>query len=95
MNDRIAVWLVRYRIFLSVIGLLGVIALGYGVSKLYMNNSYKVFYDEDNPNRMAREFIKSTYSSDNSILFVVAAKDGEIFTRETLATIERITEQGW
>jgi len=95
MNDRIAEWLVKYRILLAVLGFFSVITMGYGVSKLYMNTSYKVFYADDNPNRMARDFIKATYASSDNFMFVVAPKDEQIFSRSTLASIEDLTERSW
>ena len=44
---------------------------------------------------MALEALENTYTKTNTVLFVLAPKDGDVFTRDTLSAIEDLTEASW
>jgi len=66
-----------------------------GAARLQFSSDIRVFFSEENPQLKAYEALENTYSQDNSILFVISTKEGGIFTRETLASIEKLTEGAW
>ncbi len=66
-----------------------------GLSKLYFDSSYRVFFSEDNPELLNLEAIEATYNESHNVIFVVAPKDGDVFTARTLSAIEQLTEQAW
>ncbi len=66
-----------------------------GLHKAALNNDYTVFFGEDDPKRMAYEHAKQEYTNDDTVFFVVTAKDGEVFDREVLAAVAELTEKSW
>jgi hypothetical protein len=44
---------------------------------------------------MAMHTLEENFTKDKNVFIVIEAKDGEIFTRETLAAIEELTAKAW
>jgi predicted RND superfamily exporter protein len=88
-------WLMRYRWAVIVVVLAAALAAMAGVARLAVNPDNRVFFSKDNPHLLALEELENVYSKDNNVLFVLAPKDGDVFTRDTLAAIEDLTEQAW
>lgn len=82
-------WLVIFVLLLVSIAAAG------GVTRLKFSDDIRVFFSKDNPQLLAYEALENTYSKSNSILFVIAPKDGRIFSHETLASIEALTAGAW
>lgn len=72
-----------------------VIGCGWGATKLVPDTDYKAFFADDNPELQAFLALQDTYTNTDSVLFVVQAQDGNIFTREHLQALRDLTEQGW
>jgi len=90
-----AEFVVKFRwVFLLVILLLVMLA-GMGAKNLFFNNDYRIFFNEDDPRLQAFESLQNTYTKNDNVLMALAPKDGKVFTRETLAAIEDITERAW
>ena len=66
-----------------------------GASRLTFSDDIRVFFDPDNAQLKAYEQHEDTYSKANSVLFVVEPKDGKVFTRDTLASLETLTAEAW
>ncbi len=88
-------WVIRNRLLIVVVCLAVVAALGYGGAKLRFDTSYRVFFSDDNPELLAFENIENTYVKDDSVVMVVAPRDGNVFTRDTLTAIEELTAAAW
>lgn len=95
MNDRLAIWLVNSRNKIAFVSLLIIIGLTMGLSQLQFNGSYKIFFDDDNEQLLAHQRNESIYIKSNNLLFVFEALNGNIYTRENLASVEDITHQAW
>jgi len=95
MSKSYAEWLVRWRylVLIAVVVLVAVAASG--VRLLYFKTDYRAFFSEDNPQLQAFEQIQNTYTKTDNVLFVLAPQDGNVFTKETLATVIRLTEAAW
>ncbi|MGD2055911.1 MAG: MMPL family transporter [Gammaproteobacteria bacterium] len=95
MAKSYADWLVRWRylILLAVIAI--VVVAASGMRLLYFKTDYRAFFSEDNPQLQAFEQIQNTYTKTDNVLFVLAPQDGNVFTRETLAAVIRLTEAAW
>lgn len=87
--------IIKWRWWLILLSLLLLFATASGVRFLTVNNDTRVFFSEQNPQLKALEALENTYTKDQSVLFIVAPKNGNIFTRETLAAIEDMTERSW
>nr|VFJ42351.1 MAG: hypothetical protein BECKFW1821A_GA0114235_1001112 [Candidatus Kentron sp. FW] len=87
-------WLIRWRYFILPLtfALVGLTTFGF---PLEFDADYRVFFDEDNPELLAFDKLQNTYTSDENFLFVLAPRDGEVFTRETLAAVAWLTEAAW
>jgi predicted RND superfamily exporter protein len=69
--------------------------VGLGAGKLEFSTNYRVFFSEANPELQAFEDLQNTYTKNDNILFVVDSADGDAFSKETLAAVERLTESSW
>ncbi|MHC4485142.1 MAG: efflux RND transporter permease subunit [Planctomycetota bacterium] len=88
-------WVVKYRWWIIIATIIVVLVASSGMRFLTINNDTRVFFSEDNPQLQALEALENTFSKDNSVLFAVAPKDGNVFTRKTLAVVEELTEASW
>jgi predicted RND superfamily exporter protein len=95
MGKAYAEWLVRWRYLILVITVILVAAAGSGVRFITFKTDYRVFFSEDNPQLQAFEQLQNTYTKTDNVLFVLAPKDGNVFTPETLASVARLTEAAW
>ncbi|MGH8455163.1 MAG: efflux RND transporter permease subunit, partial [Nevskiales bacterium] len=95
MEDRIARWLTDWRHPLALVSLLMIAALAYGVKFLYFQSDYRIFFRDDDPYLLSHELQQVEYTKSDSILFILAPADGEVFTRDTLAAVETLTAESW
>ena len=66
-----------------------------GVRNIAVTNDYRMMFSADNPELAAFNELENTYSESNRALIAVAPQDGNVFTRETLAAIEELTDAAW
>ncbi len=88
-------WVIRYRWPLILVTLLVLVASASGLKRIGLSNDYRYFFTEENPQLVAFEALQDTYTKDDSVLFVLAPKDGNVFTSETLAVVEELTKASW
>ncbi|MDH3670107.1 MAG: MMPL family transporter [Gammaproteobacteria bacterium] len=88
-------WVIRWRWWLMLLCIAATVAAGSGVRFLEFTTDYRVFFSKENPQLQAFEELQDVYSKNDNVLFVIAPKDGTVFTRETLATVEWLTEAAW
>lgn len=86
---------IRWRMPIILLSLVLVALAATGTQLLNFTSSYRVFFSEDNPQLMAFDALEKTYSKNDNVLLVLAPKSGNVFTRETLALIEELTQQAW
>ncbi|VFM95037.1 MAG: hypothetical protein BECKG1743D_GA0114223_100198 [Candidatus Kentron sp. G] len=72
-----------------------IIALAVGIKNLEFNGNYRVFFSEDNPQLQAFDRLEKTYSQDDNVIFMLIPRNGQLFSRETLAAVEKLTEMAW
>ena len=92
---RYAHWIIRWRWRVLLAALLFTMTLGYGGQNLWINTDYRAFFSEDNPQLTAFESLQDIYTKNDNILFVIAPKEGEVFTTGTMALIEELTAASW
>ncbi len=88
-------WVIRYRWWIILVSLLTFIGAGSGIQFLTFNRDLRVFFSEENPQLQALEDLENTYTKSDNVLLVLAPKNGHVFTRETLAAVEDLTERLW
>jgi len=87
-------WLV---IFLSLI------LVGFAFSGAFKNgqwsipfkSDYKIFFKEDNTQLNNYLDLQKIYSKSDNVAFIVAPKNGNVFTKETLTAIWELTNEAW
>ncbi len=95
MVERYTRWIIRWK-YLIVLGsfiLVGIAASG--AKHLHFSNDYRMFFGNDNPQLLAFEKMQQTFNKNDNILFVITPKNGQVFSRKTLAAIKDLTHQAW
>jgi predicted RND superfamily exporter protein len=95
MVETFAAWILRYRSLVIAATLVFVALAASGGRFLQFTTDYRVFFSEENPQLQAFEKLQNTYTKNDNVLFVLAPKDGNVFSRETLETVARLTEAAW
>jgi predicted RND superfamily exporter protein len=92
---RYAEWLIRRRWQVAIASILAAIALTAGAPRLTFNVEYSVWFSKENPELLAFEQIQKIYTRNDSILIVLAPKDGDAFSPDTLDAVEALTRASW
>ncbi len=95
MIERYATALLKWRWLVILLSVLSVLGLASGGRFLQFTNDYRVFFSEDNPQLQAFENLQDTYTKNDNVLIMLLPKSGQVFTRETLAAVEDLTERSW
>ncbi|MGI9533334.1 MAG: efflux RND transporter permease subunit [Thermodesulfobacteriota bacterium] len=69
--------------------------LGPGITKLGLNNDYRTFFSDDNPDLNAFDSLENTYTKNDNVLILIHPKEGDVFNKTTLGAIYEITEDSW
>lgn len=95
MNQRIAAFLVRHRLWLFLASLLVVGVAATGFSRLEYVADYKNFFSPDDPHLRAFEDLQDTFSRVDNVVFVLEPKNGKVLSPEGIRALQWITEAGW
>lgn len=82
-------WLVLF------LGAIFLVASAIGGQYLYFRGDYKVFFEPDNPQRVAYEEMQDVFSKNESATIVIAPHSGNVFTKETLSLVKEMTDEAW
>jgi hypothetical protein len=82
----------RYFIILATLVLVGLTFFGF---PLKFDTDYRVFFSKANPQLLAFEELQNTYTKNDNVMFVLAPKDGQVFTHQTLEAVEWLTQEAW
>jgi len=93
--EKIASLLVRRRWLFVLLTLGAVMAAVSGGRFMGFATDYEYWFSEDNPELQAFQKLQNTYNKSDNVIFLLAPKDGNVFTRETLASVEWLTKQSW
>ena len=94
MIERYSDWIIRWR-YLIIFATLVLVALTTFGFPLRFDNDTRVFFSKDNPQLTAFEVLQDTYTKNDGVLLVLAPKDGQVFTNETLDAVEWLTNEAW
>ncbi|TQF66174.1 efflux RND transporter permease subunit [Pseudoalteromonas luteoviolacea] len=95
MTKSVSQHLIKWRYALSIIVLIGVYFLHGGSKYISFSQDYQDWFHKDNPQLKSHLNIQRTYEKSDNVTFLLTPKDGNIFTRESLASLEWLTEQAW
>lgn len=66
-----------------------------GGKNLYFRGDYKVFFEKDNPQRMAFEEMQNIFNKSENVAFLIVPKGNDVFTPKTFSLIYGLTEDAW
>jgi predicted RND superfamily exporter protein len=95
MVQAYAHWMLRWRFVLIVVVLALVGWAASGMRFLQFKTDYRMFFGQENPQLELFDALENTYAKNDNVLFVVAPRDGQVFTPQTLAAVERLTQAAW
>ena len=88
-------WVVAKRWWILLVTAVISVSAIYGAQFLSFENDNRIFFSEDNPQLKAFEAMERTYAKNENVMFILAPENGEVFSRDTLAAIEDLTEHSW
>ena len=94
-ESRLGEWVIQHRWWVILTSMLSVMIAGSGLQFLTFNSDLRVFFSEENPQLKALQELEHTYAKADNVGFVLAPEGGDVFTRETLAAVEKLTERAW
>ncbi|MFC3150292.1 RND family transporter [Litoribrevibacter euphylliae] len=94
-SERLAALVVKAR-FITLLATAAIFYVCFlGMQNIKFSTDYRIFFSHDNPHMLAFENLQETYTKDDSLLFVIESKQGNIFEQKTLSMIEALTDEGW
>ena len=88
-------WIIRWRWLVVVFCVLSVVALGSGMRHLGLQQNYRVFFSDENPQLIAFDSLEAMFTQSDNHLFVIHNPEGSIFTEPALKAAHELTEAGW
>ena len=88
-------WIVHHPRRVIAITLVLVLTAAAGLAKLEQTADYRIYFNKDDPQLVAAETLQETYSRSDNVLFVLAPKNGQVFTRANLAVVQQLTGGAW
>ncbi|MDM8546072.1 MMPL family transporter [Candidatus Venteria ishoeyi] len=82
-------------VIVIILSLLLIMSAGYGMQKLVFKGDYRVFFGETNPQLIAFEEMQKAYNKNDTVDFVIAPKNGQVFTPEVMQMVLDITQESW
>ncbi|HED12952.1 MAG TPA: RND family transporter [Gammaproteobacteria bacterium] len=86
---------IRYRWAVIPTVLVLVAGILFGATKLTFRSDYKSFFKSENAQLQAFQEMQKIYSKSDNVAFIVAPKNGNIFTRKNLTAIWELTDAAW
>lgn len=94
--NRLSESIIKYRWLILVATLIGFLALSVGAKKLIVSVSYEVFFGKDNPELLAYEELKKTYTNTDNLVYIVVPKNNNgIYQKDVLEAVYDLTEASW
>ncbi|MBV1919522.1 MAG: MMPL family transporter [Pseudomonadales bacterium] len=94
-SQTISEQLIQWRWLLVAMVLALVFFLASGARFIAFAGDYEAWFSPDNPQLKTFLSMQRTYEKSDSVVFVLTPKEGDVFNRKTLSSVEWLTEQGW
>ena len=95
MIDQISQFIVQRKLFVILVSFIIVFSAASGLPKTKFSSDYRIFFSDDNENLKAFEDLQATFTRSDNVMFVLAPRDGKVFTQANLSVIEELTESAW
>lgn len=94
-TERFARWVIKRRWAVVFLTLLVTAAITSGGRFLTFRGDYRVFFGEDNPQLQDFDALQNIYTKNDNLMFVLAPKDGKVFSEKSLAAVHWLTARCW
>jgi predicted RND superfamily exporter protein len=95
MLDGYAKWIVQRPWVVLVASLIIVALLSAGIGQLSFRSDDRIFFSDENPELSALKIFESKYGREDNIVFILSARNGDLFTPGRLAAINELTDRAW
>ena len=95
MIEKLFFSICRYRWWVVGLVILGAVVSINGLTRLSSTTDFEVYFNDDNPQLKTFNAIRARYAKSDGVLFVLAPRNGDVFTRENLSLVEQLTEWSW
>jgi len=89
------IWVVRHRWWVILISISIFFTAASGLRYSAFNNDIRVFFGKENPQLKAYEALEHTYTKNQNVFIAIKPKDGDVFSRNSLAAVEEMTNKAW
>lgn len=72
-----------------------VAAMTVGAKNLYFRGDYKVFFETDNPQRVAFEEMQNIFNKSENVSFLIVPDDSTVYQSSTFSLIYELTHDAW
>ena len=94
-SARFAERVLSARLWVVLASLVLVAVAAVGMFRLEFSASYRIFFDDDNPQLLALEELENTYGKNENIVFLIVPDNGDATSREALSAAVWLTEAAW
>lgn len=95
MREKLYGFIGKHPFWVILVCITFTVMAGMGAGKLEFKNDYRVFFSEENPQLTAFESMQKVYSKSDNVAFIVAPKDGQVFTEKHLIALKSLTKASW
>jgi len=95
MRDKLYGFIGKHPFWVILVCITFAAIAGMGAGKLEFKSDYRVFFSEENPQLTAFESMQKIYSKSDNVAFIVAPKDGNVFTAKHLNALKTLTKESW
>lgn len=67
----------------------------FGLKFISMSPDLRVFFSDENPDKIALDTFESTFVREDSGMIAIAPKSGQIFTPDVIAALHEVVERSW
>ncbi len=87
--------IIKFRWAFILVAVIGAVLAARGMPLIEFSTNYRYFFGSDNPQLKAFDELQNVYTKNDTILFVLAPEDGNVFSNDTLAVVEKLTKDSW
>ena len=95
MTKQFSSWVIRWRWFIILATILGVLFTASGASNIVFSSNYRVFFAEGNEQLNAFETLQNTYTKSDNVIIVMTPQDGDAFSKPYLKAVRQVTDAAW
>ncbi len=88
-------WVVEGRLMAIMISVILTAVAASGMSFLQLSSSYRIMFDESNPELIALELLEDTYGKSDSVVFLIVPDNGDALSAQAMEATLWLTEQAW